>query len=112
MRYVTIWDGCEVRQEPEAVARELISADKAQDMAKEDGLSLKHRHQFSGYATRELRASAPAGREAEPAKKEEQETEKPAVTWQDHKEAYKTATGAQRANQSRVEEWMRSEGIA
>ena len=64
MGHVTIWDGNEIRVEPDDVAKDLIEKGLAQDMAVEDGLSLKYAHEFPisrnvGYKTRELRAEFP-----------------------------------------------------
>ncbi len=118
MRLITIWDGLEFRQEPEDVANKLIAENKAQDAAKEDGFSLKFRKDFKGYLTREIRAESPTPVIPASGKATSQETEKPekagagdAVNWNDYKDECKEATGAQRVSQSKVEEWMRSEGI-
>jgi hypothetical protein len=56
-----IWDGTQFLEVDAAKADELVEADKAQDLSKKflSGTELKTRNQFTGYATRELKA-APA----------------------------------------------------
>ena len=91
-----LWDGEKFFDEPDkAKAKKLIEKGEAQDVSREDGLSLKYRHQFPQYKTRELRAEAPV--------------EKPAakVNWEDHKDEYKADTGAKRATKDAVLAWLK-----
>ena len=121
MSEVTIWDGEEIRQVPDSEAKELIAKDMAQDMAKEDGLSLKFRKDFTGYKTRELRAETPPTPVTLTAAPEQSEViaasssgdgqpsdagDEAALNWEDFKEEYKTATGKKRATKAAVEAWM------
>ena len=100
-----IWDGVAFVDVPRAEAEKLIAEDKAQDVSKEDGLSLQYRHQFTGYMTREMRAEAPIAPVAE-------EIEEPSTFhWEDHREAYKAATGARRASEKAVIQWAKEEGL-
>ena len=100
-----IWDGVAFVDVPRAEAEKLIAEDKAQDVSKEDGLSLKYRHQFTGYMTREMRAEAPIAPVAEEI--EEPET----FHWEDHREEYKKATGAKRVSEKAVIQWAKEEGL-
>ena len=72
-KIVTIWDGEQFVHVDQATAKKLVKQDKAQIL--NDGFvsgdSLKYRHQFTGYKTRELRA------ETKPAPAPEPEPEKP-----------------------------------
>lgn len=74
MSDVTIWDGEEFHHVPRKEAEALVKADKAQILSDGlvDGLSMKYRHEFTGYKTRELRpkpaAAAPAAVEADESK--------------------------------------------
>ena len=122
MNYITIWDGEEFSQVLEEEANELIKADKAQDAAKEDGLSLKYRHQFTGYVTRELKAAVPPSPLLSvtlPTEAAAGTTKKPmnsvgdeaALDWTNYQEAYREATGKKRVSKSKVEAWMEKEGI-
>ena len=124
MGHVTIWDGNEIRVEQEDVAKDLIAKDMAQDMAVEDGLSLKYRHQFTGYKTRELRAEVPPTpvvstpdipQAGEADKSEDVEVVgagvEAALNWEDYKSKYRKATGSKRATRAAVEAWMSEQGI-
>ena len=108
-----IWDGVAFVDVPRAEAEKLIAEDKAQDVSKEDGLSLKYRHQFTGYITREMRAEAPIAPVAEEVEivQEEVEATAPPFNWEDHREAYKAATGARRASEKAVIQWAKEEGL-
>ena len=120
MSEVTIWDGEEIRQVPDSEAKELIAKDMAQDMAKEDGLSLKYRKDFTGYKTRELRAETPPTPVVSvPADVQAREVDSPvdagdeaASDWKDYKAQAKEALGLQRISQEKVEQWMSDEGIS
>jgi hypothetical protein len=59
---VTVWDGEEFQQLTRKEATALVKADKAQNLddGLVDGLSLKYRHEFTGYKTREIRPETPA----------------------------------------------------
>lgn len=104
-----LWNGIEFFDEPDrAKAEKLIKAGEAQDVSREDGLSLKYRHQFPQYQTRELRAEEP---KTEPAPVEDAPVEAAEVNWENYKEAAKEALGKKRITQDQVEEWMQSEGI-
>ena len=96
-----LWDGEKffIEQDKEK-AMKLIANGEAQDVSREDGLSLKYRHQFPQYKTREMRAEPVA--DADSAND---------VDWEAHKEDYKAATGASRASKAKVIEWMESEGL-
>ena len=101
-----LWDGERFYNEPDNdKARELIKKGEAQDASREDGLSLKYRHQFPQYKTRELRA--------EPVAEAKADDDAPSdIDWEAHKEEYKAATGQSRATKAKVIEWMESEGLA
>lgn len=75
-RIATTWDGVAFGQMPQSEAEKLEKEDKVQVLRDGfiDGLSLKYRHQFTGYKTRELRAEKP---EPKAAPAEEPEAEKP-----------------------------------
>ena len=62
MRQVTTWDGSAFAMMPEDEAKKLEAEDKIQilNQPQIDGLAMKTRKQFTGYKTREIRASAPA----------------------------------------------------
>ncbi len=67
----TIWDGNEFRHVKDQEAKKLEAEDKAQilNTGVVDGATLKYRHQFTGYKTRELRAETnPAPVEEKPKK--------------------------------------------
>jgi hypothetical protein len=55
----TVWDGLTFRQIPPDEAERLEAEDKCQNLSRRfvSGTELKYRHQFAGYATRELRAA-------------------------------------------------------
>ena len=97
-----LWDGEKffIEQDKEK-AMKLIAKGEAQDVSREDGLSLKYRHQFPQYKTREMRAESVA----------EAADSADDVDWEAHKEDYKAATGSSRANKAKVIEWMESEGL-
>lgn len=111
-----LWDGERFFHEPNvAKARKLIAEGKAQDSSKEDGFSLKYRHQFPQYQTREMRAEPVRNDPPPPPQTEEPPTPtalNSAVEpdWEAHREEYKEATGALRARKDSVIGWMKSEG--
>ena len=112
-----LWDGEKFFHETDTKkAQKMIAEGKAQDASKEDGFSLKYKHQFKVtstqpvYTTREMRAEpAPAAMPPEPAVQAQSapETE---IDWESHREDFKAATGALRARKDSVIEWMKSEG--
>jgi crotonobetainyl-CoA:carnitine CoA-transferase CaiB-like acyl-CoA transferase len=116
-----LWDGEKFFHELDtAKAQKMVEEGRAQNAAKEDGFSLKYKHQFSNYTTRELRAETkpapapPAEVQAPPKPIEEPQAAMsapaPEVDWEAHREDFKAATGALRARKDSVIEWMKSEG--
>lgn len=103
-----IWNGLEFLHVDRKEAEQLIKEDKAQDVSKEDGLSLKYRHQFTGYVTREMRAEAPV---PEAPAVDVQEDEPVEVDWREFADAYKKATGARRASEKNVIAWIEAGGL-
>lgn len=112
-----LWDGEKFFHETDTKkAQKMIADGVAQDASKEDGFSLKYKHQFKVtstqpvYTTREMRAEpAPADKPPEPSVQAQSapETE---IDWESHREDFKAATGALRARKDSVIEWMKSEG--
>ena len=107
-----IWDGLNFLNVDRKEAEQLIKEDKAQDVSKEDGLSLKYRHQFTGYVTREMRAESPVPEAPVPEAPaaDVQEDEPVEVDWREFADAYKKATGARRANKTDVIAWIEAGG--
>ena len=69
MDEVLIWDGAEFRNVSRKNAMALVEVDKAQILSDGliDGLSLKYRHEFGGYKTRQMKADRIPQPEPEPA---------------------------------------------
>ena len=113
-----LWDGEKFFHETDTnKARKMIADGVAQDASKEDGFSLKYKHEFKVtstqpvYTTREMRAeTAPVvEKPAEPVV-QAQTAPEPEIDWESHREDFKAATGALRARKDSVIEWMKSEG--
>jgi len=86
-RVVTIWDGKQYRQVSEKEGERLVEKDMAQIMSRGliGGTEMKHRRDFTGYQTREIRAKEPVMPENTTEK--EVEISKPKVDWKAHREA-------------------------
>lgn len=112
-----LWDGEKFFHELDtAKAKKMIEEGRAQDASKEDGFSLKYKHQFSVYTTREMRAEPPKS-DPKPVVPDapveptvEATAPAPEIDWESHREDFKAATGALRARKDSVIEWMKSEG--
>ena len=96
-----VWDGERFFETDDETAAKMVAQDKGEICR---GQGLKYRHQFTGYLTREMRAEAPIVPAAEI-------IEEASFDWNDHKEAYKKATGAKRASEKAVTEWAIDQGI-
>ena len=96
-----IWDGIEFRQVGKSEAEKLEKADKAQIMGGIiDGLSLKHRHQFTGY-----------NKPSDKVKKADAVQDEPLKDWRVYKKivAEKTGKAANKVTKKMVEEYLKKE---
>lgn len=113
-----LWDGEKFFHETDTKkAQKMIADGKAQDASKEDGFSLKYKHQFKVtsaqpvYTTREMRADpAPVVEKPAAPVAQAQSAPDPEIDWESHRDDFKAATGALRARKDSVIEWMKSEG--
>ena len=105
-----VWDGERFFEADDDTAAKMVAEDKGEICR---GQAVKYRHQFAGYLTREMRAEAPTAPAAKEVEiiQEEVEATAPPFNWEDHREAYKAATGARRANEKAVTAWAKEEGL-
>ena len=105
MSEVSIWTGDEFLMVSEKEAEELVKNDKAQ-YTHLDFSHLKHRHEFTGYVTREMRADRPIA--AAPVVEIKPEPKKEAKSWRQYRKEVGQAIGkpATKVTKKEVEEYL------